>query len=374
MSMIYLEDQHQTSAEELAQVKRVESIPYINEVDSSLAVALKFAWQWLRGDTRFEQATSGSTGSPQVINIRREQMMASAQITIEALKLGQRDSSLLCLSAEYVGGKMMIVRSLLANMNMVIVRPTANPLPYVPFLPTFVALVPLQMQTLLDEGASDQLNRMKAIIVGGAPVSTSLEKQIVKSLTVPVYSTYGMTETVSHVALRKITPPGDSVYFNVLGGTAIAKDARGCLKIRGKVTSNKWLATNDLVEIKGGNQFRWLGRYDSVINSGGVKVVPEVIEQVLEPITKKVNFTGRLLVSSLPDQKLGERIVLLMEGHPLSKNAERNILSEAVQQLAKYQVPKAIYYLPQFAETSTGKVQRSRSRLMLLQSLATPEN
>ncbi|MEO0331923.1 MAG: AMP-binding protein [Bacteroidota bacterium] len=369
MSTIYLENRYQISSEALKQISQAENIPYVNEVEESLAGALKFAWQWLQGNTTFEQATSGSTGSPKKISIHRDQMIASAQMTIQALGLTQSDSSLLCLSAQYIGGKMMVVRSLLSDMDLIIVRPNSSPLLYLPFLPTFASLVPLQIQKLLERKASSQLNRMKAIIIGGAPVNTLLEEQIANNLTVPVYSTYGMTETVSHIALRKLTPPNDSTYFEVLGNTQIMTDERGCLKIKGRVTQEKWLTTNDLVEIKNDYQFRWLGRYDSIINSGGVKVSPEAIEKVLELILRQKNFLGRFLVSSLPDEKLGERVVLLLEGNSFPNDLENAFLKDAAEQLSPYQVPKAIYYLPHFAETPTGKVQRDESRTLLIQLL-----
>ncbi|MEM9831999.1 MAG: AMP-binding protein [Bacteroidota bacterium] len=370
MSTIYLENQYQISSETLAKIQDVESIPYINEVEENVGDALKFAWQWLRGDTVFEQATSGSTGLPKKISIHRDQMIASAQATIQALSLTESDSSLLCLSAQYIGGKVMVVRSLLAKMNLVIVRPTSNPLPYLSFLPKFTALVPLQIQALLDEKEATALNQMKAIIIGGAPVSTSQEEQIRQELTVSVYSTYGMTETVSHIALKKLTLPDAQNFYQVLGDTQIALDERDCLKIKGKVTQDEWVITNDIVELLGERKFRWLGRYDSVINSGGVKVFPEEVEKVLEPIVLRENFTGRLLVSSLPDKKLGERIILILEGDPLSDDQKKKVLKEAHQQLSPYQVPKVIYYLPKFSETPTGKVQRSQTQQQLLQSLA----
>ncbi|MEM8970224.1 MAG: AMP-binding protein [Bacteroidota bacterium] len=365
MSIIYLENQYQISSETLKQISQAESIPHINEVKESLADALKFAWQWLRGDTTFEQATSGSTGSPKKIIIHRDQIVASAQATIQALGLDESNSSLLCLSARYVGGKMMVVRSLLANMDLVIVRPASNPLLYLPFLPKFAAMVPLQVQTLLDKKEAAALNQMKAIIIGGAPVSNSLETQITHELTISVYSTYGMTETVSHIALKKLTPHHQN-FYQVLAGNQIAIDERNCLKIKGKVTRDTWVVTNDLVEIVGDRQFRWLGRYDSVINSGGVKVFPEEVERVLEPILRQANFSGRFLVSSLPDRKLGERVILILESRLLLDNSqEKRILDEVQQQLAPYQVPKSIHYLPQFAETPTGKVQRSQTQQWL---------
>ncbi|MEM9676147.1 MAG: AMP-binding protein [Bacteroidota bacterium] len=370
MSIIYLENQYQINSKELAQIDQASDIPYLSQVDKSLQAALKFAWQWLRGKDGFEQATSGSTSTPKVIRLHRDQMITSARMTLQALGLGKKDSALLCLHAQYIGGKMMIVRSLLADMDIVFIRPTSNPLSYLPFLPTFAAMVPLQIQTLLEGGKASQLNLMSAIIVGGAPISATLEKQISEQLTIPVYNTYGMTETVSHIALRKLTPPNVSDVFQVLDKTQIALDERGCLKIKGKVTRDQWLVTNDLVEIENDNSFRWLGRYDSVINSGGVKVMPEQIEKVLEPILQAQNYISRFLVSSLLDEKLGERIVLILECDTLSKSFEKRILGQAAQRLSKYQLPKAIYYLPKFSETSTNKIKRRQTQRLLLQSLA----
>ena len=336
MSIIYLENQYQINSELLADIDCVEQIPHFAEVHESLQAALEFAWQWIRGENLFQQSTSGSTGSPKKIYIHRDQMVASAQLTIEALKLSSADSSLLCLPAQYIGGKMMIVRSLLVDMDTVFVRPTSNFLPYLPFIPAFSAMVPLQVQTLLDTDSASSLNHMKAVIIGGAPVSDTLEKRILHQLTIPVYSTYGMTETVSHIALRKLTNPEASDSFHVLGDTKIATDERGCLKIHGKVTQGKWIVTNDLIKISGSNQFQWLGRYDSVINSGGVKVIPEQLEELLEPILKNHHFDGRFLVSSLPDDTLGERIVLLLEGSSLDRDWVLRVLAEVRQQLPRY--------------------------------------
>ncbi len=359
MSTIYLENRHQISSETLAEVSNLEAIPYVNEVDDSLRAALVFAWQWLRGDQEFEQLTSGSTGKAKTITIAREKMIISARITLDALQLNQRDSALLCLNADYIGGKMMIVRSLLAGINLVMVPPTAHPLTSLPFLPKFVAMVPLQILTLLEAGETDQLNQMKAIIVGGAAVSTSLEKKIACQLSVPVYSTYGMTETVSHIALRKLTPPNASPYFEVLGDTQIDTDERGCLQINGEITDQKWLSTNDLVRLVDDKHFRWLGRYDFIINSGGVKVSPETVEVILESILQSLGFAGRLLVSSLPDKKLGERVILLLEGGPIGENFEARLLAKAKEHLPPYHTPKEIYYLSKFSQTSSGKIQRT---------------
>jgi O-succinylbenzoic acid--CoA ligase len=175
-----------------------------------------------------------------------------------------------------------------------------------------------------------------------------------------------MTETVSHIALRKLTPPDASPYFKVLGDTQIGTNERGCLRIKGAITGQEWLNTNDLVEIADEKHFRWLGRYDFVINSGGVKVSPETVEAVLEPIVHSLGFNGRLLISSLPDEKLGERIVLLLEGDSPGENFKARLLAEAKQQLVPYHAPKEVYYLSAFAQTNNGKIQRRKTQDLLL--------
>nr|WKN40065.1 AMP-binding protein [Tunicatimonas sp. TK19036] len=368
-SIIYLGNQHQITVDELAQADQLQDIPYLAKLDDSAQVALTFAWQWLQGETSFQQSTSGSTGKAKAISIGRKQMIVSARMTLSALHLSSSDTALLCLHPRYIGGKMMIVRSLLAGMDMVIVPPSADPLQAVPFLPDFAAMVPLQIQSLIEQGKADQLNQMKAIIVGGAPVSTSLEQKIAHQLTLPVYSTYGMTETVSHIALRKLTQPEASQYFQVLGGAEIKTDDRGCLMIKGEITQQQWLTTNDLIEICDERHFQWLGRFDFVINSGGVKVSPETVETTVEPALRAAGFAGRFLITSLPDERLGERVILLLEGEKQSKTFEQKVLGQAAVHLSAYQVPKQLYYTPALAETPSGKIQRQASRQRLIANI-----
>lgn len=361
MSTIYIEDQYQLSSKTLTRATSPETIPYRSEVSESTQLALGFAWRWLRGNRHFAQETSGSTGTPKTISLSRERMIISAQTTLNALNLTKKDTALLCLHPKYIGGKMMIVRSLLAEMDLVIVPPSASPLANLPFVPDFTAMVPLQIQNILEAGGANRLNQMKAILIGGAPVSSSLERNINEQLNIPVYSTYGMTETVSHIALRKLTSPGASPFFQVLGDTQIVQDDRGCLKIRGEITGQEWLITNDLVDIKDEKRFRWLGRHDFVINSGGIKVSPEQVEATLEPTLRSLDFRGRYLVSSLPDEKLGERVILLLEGSRLNTPFEENLRKKMASQLPTYHQPKEIHYIPVFAETPTAKVQRQQT-------------
>ena len=200
---------------------------------------LKFTHNWLSGQQTFTITTSGSTGKPKPIAITREQMKLSAAMTLKALDLHEGDTALLCLNPMYIAGKMMIVRALEANMTLVAVTPTANPLRKLTeaIKIDFTALVPYQLKTVLKEGgkSSLKLNYMKGILLGGGPVDGSLET-MVQSVNAPVYATFAMTETVSHFALRRINGPDRSIYFRVLENNRISTDDRGCLCVRGPVT------------------------------------------------------------------------------------------------------------------------------------------
>ncbi|NJL12500.1 MAG: AMP-binding protein [Microscillaceae bacterium] len=258
----------------------------------------EFCIQWQGGQSLFPQATSGSTGMPTTIVLHREQMVASARASTEALQLFPPLRALLCLNAAYIGGKMMLVRAMEGGWALEVVAPTGQPFralqkvyqwPEEAVLPSlralrleFAALVPLQLQNILEDPLDFRpaLNQMRALIVGGAPVSPLLE-QACQSLSVPVYSTYGMTETVSHVALRRInaSPPQD--YFETLPGIEIQTNAEDCLCIKGAVTRHEWLVTRDQAALLSPQRFRWLGRADHVINSGGIKIFPEKLENAI---------------------------------------------------------------------------------------------
>ena len=214
--------------------------------------ALDFCQRWLDGATEFIVRTSGSTGAPKPISLRREQMEASARATGEALGLRAGMRALVCLPVRYIAGQMMLARGLVLGLAMTLVEPAGDPLAGLPADATFdfTAVVPLQLQTLLagPSGYRERLNQMRAILVGGAPVSAALEQQI-QTLTAPVYHTYGMTETATHIALRPLNGPGASSWFHPLPGVAIDVDNRGCLRVKGPMTLSHLLQTNDLVEL-----------------------------------------------------------------------------------------------------------------------------
>ncbi|RMD93492.1 MAG: acyl-CoA synthetase, partial [Calditrichaeota bacterium] len=250
---------------------------------------LLFCGQWLTGQESFTIHTSGTTGAAKPVQLSRRQMIASAQLTGQVLNLSQGDRALVCLSPDYIAGLMMLVRGMELGLEMVVVEPQSNP--FAEFTAEeeiqfdFTAMVPLQLQTVFDAfpGGIAILNRMKAILLGGAPVSEELKNSIQK-IEAPVYHTFGMTETASHVALRRLNGREATEKYYPLPGIKIGTDERGCLWIRGAVTDHKLITTNDLVELDSDGGFFWLGRLDNVINTGGIKVPAEKIEQKIDEI------------------------------------------------------------------------------------------
>ncbi len=338
--------------------------------------ALDFCQRWLSGAQEFVVHTSGSTGAPKPISLRREQMIASARATGEALRLAAGMSALVCLPVRYIAGQMMLARGLVLGLAMTLVEPASDPLVSLPVDAAFdfTAVVPLQLQTLLDgpPGYQERLNGMHAILVGGATISAALEQRV-QALTAPVYHTYGMTESATHVALRRLNGPQASPSFHPLPGVAIDSDGRGCLRVKGPMTLDRWLQTNDLVELAGANlqpatsnlqpgTFRWLGRYDNVINSGGVKVQVEAVEAAVDQAWLALGLAERRrFVAGLPDERLGQAVTLVIEGEPLGGDEERTLLAETRRRLDPFVQPRRVLYRAQLSETPTGKIDRRAS-------------
>ncbi len=232
-----------------------------------------------------------------------------------------------------------------------------------------MAVVPLQLQTLLDgpPGTLDRLNAMQAILVGGGPVSAALEASV-KTLAAPIYHTYGMTETVTHIALRRLNGAETSSTFRPLPGVEVGLDDRGCLRIKGPMTLDQWVQTNDLVELQPDGSFRWLGRWDTVINTGGIKVQ---VEQVELALGEELNALGlgerRFVIVPLPDERLGQAVAVIVEGEPLGVEAEAAIQSALRDRLDRFAPPRRFVYLPRLIETPTGKIDRQAN---LRQALA----
>jgi len=332
--------------------------------------ALQFCQKWLQGNTEFVVPTSGSTGQPKPIQLTRAQMAASAQMTLEALGLGPGDRALVCLHPGYIAGIMMLVRGLVGDLALTVVNPSARPFAQIrgeQF--AFTALVPLQLQAMLAAGEIDDnlliFNQMKAILIGGAPVGSALAVQL-QVIQAPVYATYGMTETVSHIALRRLNGPLRSEYYMALPGVILGQDPRGCLTITAPVTQGQTLITNDRVRLIDARTFEWLGRADNVINSGGVKIQVEKIENVVDKTLTYLGINRRFVVMGLPDERLGEQTTLVIEGDPLPPATRAALQAQLAIGLGRYEVPKSVRYCPIFPETATGKVDRNQLKAVVL--------
>jgi O-succinylbenzoic acid--CoA ligase len=350
--------------DEIQEYSYRESIP----LDGYEIKTLEFCKNWLQGVQEFPVMTSGSTGTPKVITLTREQMEASAKRTLRIFNLKPEDKALVCLNTEYIAGMMMLVRGLVGELHMTIIEPIGNPLasiePDASF--DFVAMVPLQLQTLLEQTPekAEQLNQMKAVLLGGAAIHKNLE-DAVQHLQVPVYQSYGMTETVSHVAVRPLNGPDKSDYYVAPEEVTLGQNERGCLTISAEVTHHLTLVTNDLVELRDDHSFKWLGRADNTINSGGVKVQLEKVEQALGDAMSSLGMNRRFFAAALPDEALGERLIAVLEGSPLTEEEEKNLKGRLGETLGKYEIPKQFGYLPRLPETATGKVDRRGGMALL---------
>ncbi|WP_396194192.1 AMP-binding protein [Flavobacterium sp.] len=299
-----------------------------------------FLLDWFDSKPFIEMQTSGTTGAPKIISVSKQAMVESALATGDFFGLQPGNKALQCLPVKYVAGKMMLVRAMILGLDLEFVAPSSHPLELLEMDFDFVAMVPLQAQNSLTE-----LKRVKKMIVGGAAVSKNLERQLLK-LPTQVFETYGMTETITHIAARKL---GEKV-FTVLPGVTISYDDRNCLVIHAARISDEVIVTNDIVELVNENQFIFIGRMDNVINSCGIKLIPEQIEEKLSQ-----SMTHRFFIASKPDPELGEKVILVVEG------ATCDLGSDIYKDLDKYEKPKEVLFIPKFKETGSGKIMRKET-------------
>jgi len=301
-----------------------------------------FLLDWFDEKSYIELPTSGSTGTPKIIKIEKQAMLDSALATGDFFGLQPGNTMLHCLPTNYVAGKMMFVRSFILGLDMKFVEPNSNPLKNIDENFDFCAMIPLQAKNSLKKLRE---KKIKKLIIGGVKVHKALEQELVK-IPIEIYETYGMTETITHIAAKRI---GEEV-FTVLPNVKVSVDERECLIIKAKRISSKEIVTNDIVELISDTQFKWEGRYDNVINSGGIKLMPEQIEEKLSTLIPR-----RYFVSGLADDNLGEKVVLYVEGEPIE--LEETVFSV----LKKYEKPKEIVFISKFKQTITGKILRKES-------------
>lgn len=312
---------------------------------------VEFLGNWYNSKSYIEVKTSGSTGEPGIIRLPKESMAHSARMTCRYFNLNEESTALLCLPADYIAGKMMIVRAIVSGFNLIPVKPSADPFRDLHEIIDFAAITPYQFvnsyQSILE-------SPVRNIIIGGSQVSLHLQK-LMENLEIRFYETYGMTETCSHVALRRLNGRNTSEYFEVLPGIKIRVDDRGCLVINAPALTEKELVTNDVVELKDASHFRWLGRFDHVINTGGIKIFPEQVEKKIEPY-----LGSRFFIGALPDEKLNQKVVLVIEGQPLSPPDETTLKNNMESVLDRFERPRQIIYRQVFEVSSSGKILKNR--------------
>ncbi len=310
--------------------------------DQEVSVA-KFIEKWLDFTEEVTVKTSGSTGKPKKITRTKQQMVNSAKATGAYFKTGSGTKALLCIPADFIAGKMMVVRAMVLGWDLHVVQPAKDALVEYDNDYDFVAMVPYQVSHSLKA-----LPKVKKIIIGGGVISATLESQL-QEIDVEAFATYGMTETITHVAVRRINGFAKSESYSALPDVKFSQDDRGCLLIHAPKISEEIVITNDLVTLKSATSFIWLGRWDNVINSGGIKIFPEKVEAKL---SDAVVFP--FIIASEKDETLGQRVILIYEG----KESDVPDFKSAFENLEPYERPKKVYRLSRFAYTETGKIKR----------------
>jgi O-succinylbenzoic acid--CoA ligase len=310
-----------------------------------------FLIDWLNNKDHLYVKTSGSTGQPKTVKLMKQAMVNSAIATGDFFGLQPGDKAIDCLPSHFIAGKMMLVRAMILGLEIDCVEPVAQPVFDYEKEYDFCAMIPLQLKNTLD-----YTYNIKTIIVGGSKVTKPLLKRIAQCPN-RFFETYGMTETITHVAVRQI-PSRDhkgNVLFQALPNVRFSTDDRNCLVIHAPNLVEEDLITNDIVELKDSNNFKWKGRFDNVVNSAGLKLFPEEIEDKLQ-----VLINNRYIVTGIEDAELGEKLVLLVENTKLDTVS----LMEDIKKLStlnKHEVPKSIILLEQFVETVNGKIQRAKT-------------
>ncbi len=344
-----------------------------------------FLQEWFSDSETLIVQTSGSTGTPKLVAIKKEFMKNSAKATGDFFNLNEHTHALCCLSTAYIAGKMMVIRALTLGWNLDVVEPISNPLTNTSKNYDFCAMVPMQAKASLHK-----LKFIKKLLIGGGVVSNELQTAL-QQVTTQCFASYGMTETVSHIGIKKLNHFDDSLntsknsistvlddktrdksqpeifehsrevnkkttskeHYTLLPNINISKDKRDCLVIEAPLLSDEKVITNDIVQLHSETTFEWLGRFDNVINSGGIKLHPEQIEKEISKL-----ISQRFFVAGVKDETLGEKLILIVEG----KFTEINL---SLLGLSKFQIPKEIHFILKFVETKTHKINRLKTLVLL---------
>lgn len=308
-------------------------------LEQNFETEVSFVRDWFNEEDYISVQTSGSTGAPKTLQLSKQDMIKSAEATALFFNLPSKTRALHCLPTQFIAGKMMWVRALHLGWHLSVVPPTSR----IEVSDTenfdFVAMIPLQV-----ENSFHVLTRFKNIIIGGAPLSTALELRL-SELSHSIYVTYGMTETITHIAVRKV---GEEPY-HVLPHIRIGIDFRNCLQIKTPYTHRE-ITTNDVVKLIDNQSFIWLGRIDNVINTGGIKIFPELTEQKLQPF-----IPTPFIIAGISDQRLGQKVVLI---HEIVEEKPDFPIIFSKAGLSKFEIPKVVFELDTLSYTINNKIDR----------------
>lgn len=321
---------------------------FIKEGDTFEQYMGDFLMDWLDQSDTIYLETSGTTALPKRMQYNKQALVNSAIATGNFFKVTIGDKALHCLPANFIAGKMMLIRAMILGFSLDLVSPSKNPFHKNKKVYDFVAMTPMQAFNSLPN-----LNQVKTLIIGGAYVSVALQNELIKRK-INAFETFGMTETLSHIAVRSMQDPPSE--FTCLSHVSISQDERKCLVVNSPELNVNNLVTNDEVEILDQNRFILIGRVDHVINSGGIKLHPEQIERKLSEILSLHYF-----IASLPDAVFGQKVVLvLVENEALDIHNLMNQIKES-NSLNPYEIPKGIVFYADFVRTYSGKIKREKT-------------
>lgn len=328
----------------------------------------QFCSEWKAGKTEFQFHSSGSTGIPKSIHISRAHMIESARLTSDWLSLEPRDIALLALPVQYIAGAMVLVRALVLDLDVLLIEPCQNPLEYVENQSIQLAsFVPTQWATMMNSAVDLKaiFSKAKGILLGGAGLDSRLEKASAE-LDLPIFHTYGMTETVSHIAYRDLQKHFS--YFQCLPGVQIKLNDAGCLSVKGTMTGQQWIETQDIVRLVSDHSFEFIGRADRVINSGGKKIFPDEVETWVRRYFTEQQLTGEVLLVGIPDSFYGQKAVLFTTNK--LENDHKIQLNEYLKDhIASEDRPKSIIYRPNFELLPNGKIDALKTLALYVETI-----
>ena len=320
----------------------------LDEIDPEIHKLLSF---WKSRENKITVYTSGSTGSPKKIDIYKNQMIASAKNTLGYFKIKNNSTFLSCLPVKYIGGKMILIRAILSKSKIILCKPSINPINELDTEIDFIALTPLQLNSLLEK--KNILKKINLAIIGGGLVSKNLISKI-QNLTTNCFQTYGMTETISHIALRNLKNCTDKTPYKCLQDIEVGANNKDQLIINSKELEIENLVTNDKVKILSNKEFLFLNRTDNIINSGGLKINPEEVENKILKSLGDNNF----IVDKIKNDKFGEEIILIA-----LKKIKINLLVDSIKLLKDKKIqPKKIYIVDKFIYSDNQKIDKLKSK------------